>query len=53
MSDNPYRVSAVVGLRYLHSFGAMRVTMKYLTPYEQLCTQLICVWFYNYGTSRV
>ena len=27
--------------------------MEYLTRYEQLCTQHICIWFYKYGTSRV
>ena len=31
----------------------MRVTLSYLTPFEQLVTQLMCAWFYKYGTSRV
>ena len=53
MSSTSQRIPADKGLRYLQSFAAMRVTLGYLTPYEQLVTQLICVWFYKYGTSRV
>ena len=53
MADTSHRVSAVLGLRLLQSFSAMRVTLSYLTPYEQLCSQHFCAWFYMYGTSRV
>ena len=53
MSNNLHRIQAAIGLRYLQSFSAMRVTMGYLTPYEQHHTQHICIWFYNFGTSRV
>ena len=46
-------MSAALGLRYLQSFGAMRFTMGYMTPREQLETQQICVWFYKHGSGRV
>ena len=32
---------------------SMLVIMSYITQQEQLETQLICIWFYKYGTSRV
>ena len=53
MSYKTNRVLKVLGLRYLQSFSAMRVTMRYLTSQEQLETQHICTWFYTNGTSRV
>ena len=53
MADNPQLVPADLGLRLLQSFSAMKATLCYLNIQEQLQTQHICVWFYNYGTSRV
>ena len=46
-------VPAALGLSYLQSLCAMRVTMGFLSAQEQLRTQHICPWFYKYGTSRV
>ena len=40
-------------LRVLQSFSAMRVTMSYLGPHEQLWMQQICKWFYDIGAGRV
>ena len=42
-----------LGLRMMQSFSAMRVTMSYLDPLEQLWMQLICKWYYDIGASRV
>ena len=52
MCDNPQPVRPELGLRVLKSWSMM-VTMAYMTLQEQLQTQHICVWFYEYGTSRV
>ena len=46
------RVAPEMGLRVLKSWS-MSVTMSFLSRYEQLRTQQICVWFYKFGTSRV
>ena len=53
LQNNFFKVPAVLGLRYLQSFAAMKVTLSYLTQKEQLSTQQICIWFYNVGTGRV
>ena len=53
MSDRPNQVSAPLGLRYIQSLGVMKVTMRYITPKEQLETQHYCVWFYKHGAGRV
>ena len=53
MGKNPTRLPPKVGLCYLKCFGAMQMTMNFMTAHEQHHTQHICVWFYKHGTSRV
>ena len=42
-----------LGLRALHSFGVMKVTIGYLELIEQLSMQRLCKWFYAIGAGRV
>ena len=42
-----------MGLWMLQCFSAMRVTMSFLDPLEQLWMQLICKWYYDIGAGRV
>ena len=57
LSDRMLRHSDTSGLaifvKFALSYGAMRVTMSFLTKYEQLGTQQLCIWYYKFGTGRV
>ena len=52
MSKSPRYVPRDLGIRIIKSWS-MLVTMSYMSAYEQLTTQHLCLWFYKYGTSRV